>query len=236
MNAPLNALARSEPTGHGRLRAVVPGLWATPPATLSGPVNTCGFLIERDEDNAFVYSSPSIDDYFDHIDELGGVAMVLLNHRDEAGSYVTTLADRYGATVHAHHAEAEACRQRGVTTINRLEGDTELGADLEAWHTPGHTPGVMSYRWHNPTDGLHYLFTGDTFNQATFDSVSAVFTYHPYENNAHDLRHTLVRLRDADSDVLVPGLGWGDIDAYRWSPQQRHSLFDDLIAQLDATG
>ena len=70
MTALLNALARSEPTGHRRLRPVAPDLWATAPETLAGPVNTCGFLIERDEGNAFVYSSSSITDYYDHIDEL----------------------------------------------------------------------------------------------------------------------------------------------------------------------
>lgn len=136
METLLKPLPSTEPTGPGRLRPVAPGLWATHPETLSGPVNTCGYLIERDDGNAFVYSSASIDDYFDHIDELGGVALVLLNHRDEASSAVTTLADQYAATVHTHQSEADACRQRGVITISPLDGDTGLGADLEAWHTP----------------------------------------------------------------------------------------------------
>ena len=235
MDSHLTALPRIEAGGHGRLRPVVPGLWATPPETLGGPVNTCGFLIQRAEGNAFVYSYSSIEAHYDHIDELGGVAMVLLNHRDEAGSHVTALADRYSATVHAHAEEIESCRQRGVGAITPLAGDIELGSDLEAWHTPGHTPGVTSYCWRNPNDGLRYLFTGDSFNQATFDRVTAIFTFHPYEGNAGDLRQTLVRLRDANSDVLVPGLDWGDVDAYRWSTEERHALFDHLITQLDAT-
>lgn len=214
---------------------MAPGLWATPPETLSGSVNTCGFLIQRAEGNAFVYSCSAIEGHYDHIDELGGVAMVLLNHRDEASSHVTTLADRYDATVHAHATEVEPCPLRGVAAIDPLTGDTELGSDLQAWHTPGHTPGVMSYCWHNPDDELHYLFTGDTFNQATFDRVAAIFTFYPYEGNEEDLRRTLMRVREAHSDVLVPGLDWGEVDAYRWSAEGRHHIIDDLLTQLDAT-
>ena len=235
MDPHLAVLPRIEASGQGRLRSVAGGLWATPPETLSGPVNTCGFLIQRAEGNVFVYSYSAIEAYYDHIDELGGVAMVLLNHRDEAGSHVTALADRYNATVHAHATEVEPCLQRGVAAINPLAGDTELGSDLEAWHTPGHTPGVMSYCWHNPNDDLRYLFTGDTFNQTTFDRVTAIFTFYPYEGNTQDLRQTLMRVREGHSDVLVPGLDWGDVDAYRWSAEERHRLFDHLITQLDAT-
>ncbi len=95
-------------------------------------------------------------------------------------------------------------RQRGVAQISPLHGDVQLGDGLEAWHTRGHTPGVMSYCWHNPNDGLRYLFTGDTFNQATFDRVGAIFTCHPYEDNAKDLGQTLLRLRDADAMFSCP--------------------------------
>ena len=37
-----------------------------------------------------------MESYYDHIDEPGEVALVLLNHRDEATRHVTTLANLAG--------------------------------------------------------------------------------------------------------------------------------------------
>jgi glyoxylase-like metal-dependent hydrolase (beta-lactamase superfamily II) len=234
MDAHLPVLPRTEADRYGRLRPVAPGLWATPDEPLGGPANTCGFLLQRDDGNAFVYSCSAIEAHFDHLDELGGVAMVLLNHRDEATRHVTTLADHYGAPVHTHTAEVEPCRKRGVRTVAALDGDTRLGDDLHALHTPGHTPGVLSYAWSNPRDGKRHLFTGDTLTNFTIDRIEAVLGFHPYEGNADDLRRSLLRIRQQETDVLLPGLANGTINAHTWTTAQREHLIDAVLARLDA--
>jgi hypothetical protein len=99
-------------------------------------------LLQCQSGNIFVYSSSKIENYYDHIDELGGVSVVLLNHRDEATPHVTTLSNHYNAPVRAHQADVDACTQRGVESITALtESETHLGDDLVAIHTPGTTPG-----------------------------------------------------------------------------------------------
>jgi glyoxylase-like metal-dependent hydrolase (beta-lactamase superfamily II) len=181
-----------------------------------------------------VYSSSRVESYYDHIDELGGVDIVLLNHRDEATPHVTTLANHYDAPVRTHQTEVDACTERGVESITALtESETQLGADLVALHTPGHTPGVVSYLWSNPADDRRYLFTGDTFTKFTINDTPAVLSFHPYPGNADDLRRSLTILTERPSDVLVPGLANGTIHAYQWNEDERRAILDGARTQLD---
>jgi glyoxylase-like metal-dependent hydrolase (beta-lactamase superfamily II) len=229
----LHQLPRIESFAPGQLRAVAPGLWACPDEPLGGPTNTCGFLLQRQAGNAFVYSSSKIESYYDHIDELGGVAIVLLNHRDEATRHVTTLANHYDAPVRAHQAEVDACTKRGVDSIIAVtEIETHLGADLVALHTPGHTLGVVSYIWSNPADDCRYLFSGDTLTKLTIDHTPAVLSFHPYPGNTDDFRRTLTILAERPSDVLVPGLANGTIHAYQWNDNERRAVLDSALNQL----
>lgn len=232
MDAHLPTLPREEPTSTKRLRLLAPGIWATRDEPLGGPANTCGFLIEREAGNAFIYSCSAIEDYYEHLDELGGVSLILLNHRDEATRHVTTLADHYNAPVHTHKAEVEASKLRGVRNIVPHGPDTDLGGDIQAQHTPGHTPGATSYIYNNPNDGLRYIFPGDTFSNFTIDHFDRVIGFHPYEENVDDMRQTLERLKDIDTDVIVPGLANGTINAYRWTTEQRVQLLDHALKQL----
>ena len=237
MHDRLHPLPRIEPNTPGQLRAVAPGLWACPDEPLfGGAANTCGFLLQRPAGNAFVYSSSRIESYYDHIDELGGVALVLLNHRDEATRHVTTLANHYHAPVRAHQAEVDACTERGVESINALtQTETQLGPDLVAHHTPGHTPGVVSYLWANPADDRRYLFTGDTLTKLTTDHTAMVLSFHAYPGNTDDLRQTLTTLAELPSDVLVPGLANGPIHAYEWDADERRAVLDHARTRLDGT-
>ncbi len=233
MDAHLTPTERTEPAGPGRLRPVAPGLWACPDEPLGGPANTCGFLLQRPDGNVFIYSCSRIADLYDHVDELGGVSRILLNHMDEATPHVTTMAEHYGAPVHCHAAEVGACEAKGVRHIEPITDGHRFGEDLQAIHAPGHTEGTTAYLWHNPHDGLRYLFTGDTFTNFTIDRFPAVLAFHPYDDEVADMRATLARLRATESDVLVPGLANGTINAYRWTTEQRHALLDHAAAQLD---
>ncbi len=234
MDKHLTALPRTEPAADDRLRAVAPGLWACADEPLGGPANTCGFLLQRPAGNVFVYSCSRIDELFDHIDELGGVSRVLLNHMDEATPHVTTLAEHYGIPVNCQRAEVEAVAAKGVERIEPFEGDHVFGEDLRAIHAPGHTEGTTAYLWRNPMDQLEYLFTGDTFTNFTIDRFPAVLGFHPYDGQLDDMQSTLARLRRTHSDVLVPGLANGTIHAYPWTTSERHALVDHANSQLVA--
>ena len=234
MDERLEQLERAEPDAAGKLRSVAPRLWACADETLSGDLSTAGFLLQRPQGNAFVYSCSRVERYYDHIDELGGVELILLNHRDEATPHVEALAERYRAPVRAHRAEADACIQRGVGAIERFTNpETVLGADLAAYHTPGHTPGVVSFVWDNPADQLRYLFAGDTLTNVTIDNAELILRFHAYPGNAADLQRSLRLLAELPTDVLVPGLARGLLQAYRWDHAARLAVLADLALQLD---
>ena len=234
MHDQLTPLPRIEPEGPGRLRPVAPGLWATPDEPLgSGPARTCGFLLQRQAGNVFVYSCSAISDFYTHLDELGGVAMIVLNHRDEATRHVTRLADQYGIPVRAHEKEVDACQRREVREIEPITNDqTRLGPDLLALHAPGHTPGTVAYFWDNAGDSKRYLFTGDTFTNFTLDRFPAVLGFHSYDGNIDDMRTTLDQLDSQPSDVLCPGLMSDTIHAYAWDEAGRHRIIDPARQQL----
>ena len=236
MHDDLTPIERVEPDGPGRLRPVAPGLWATPDEPLgAGPARTCGFLLERDEGNVFVYSCSGISDFYEHLDELGGVSATVLNHRDEATRHVTRLADHYGIPVRTHVEEVAACKRRDVRDIEPItEAETALGSDLLALHAPGHTPGTVAYVWRNPADDKRYLFTGDTFTNFTLDRFPAVLTFHSYDGNVDDMRATLDRLDEQPSDVLCPGLMGGTINAFTWDEGSRHRVLEHARRQLPA--
>lgn len=222
---------------RGRLRPVRPGLWVTADEhPFGGGASTVGFLLQRPDGNAFVYSSADVDEYFDHLDELGRVEVILLNHRDEAGGQVRRLGERFGARVHAHQAEVPACEARGTGPIVPLHADrTKIGSDLTAIHTPGHTPGVVTYIWANQRDSdAIVLFTGDTLSMGSLSRITVPLQFYPYEGNAADLLSTFETLRDEESDLLAPGLSSEAYQVLEWSAADRQELLGPPISELRA--
>ena len=113
---PYNPLKFQAPSNPGQMRLVSPGLWATEDEVLwGGSVYTAGFLLQRSKGNVFIYSSSNSSQYYKHISELGGVKDIFLNHRDEAGPFVTKLAAHFSANIWVHENEKEACKAKGAT-------------------------------------------------------------------------------------------------------------------------
>lgn len=79
------------------------------------------------------------------------------------------------------------------------EGDTiEVGkAKLHVWHTPGHTPGQLSFRMGN------LLFSGDNIYK---DSCVGVIDAH-HGSNLPDFIQSLQRILHDDSEYLLPSHG-----------------------------
>jgi len=79
------------------------------------------------------------------------------------------------------------------------EGDVISVGDqkLEVWHTPGHTPGQLSFKMNN------LLFCGDNIYK---DSCVGVIDAH-HGSNIPDFIHSLKRILEDDAEFLLPSHG-----------------------------
>ncbi len=97
---------------------------------------------------------------FDAMEGLGGVAHQYLSHRDEAGSMLSRIQDRFGARLHAPAAELLEIGQHAQVHVPLASRHVD-GNGIEVIPTPGHSPGSTSYLVPG-ANGQGYLFTGDT--------------------------------------------------------------------------
>jgi glyoxylase-like metal-dependent hydrolase (beta-lactamase superfamily II) len=85
---------------------------------------------------------------------------------------------------------------------------------VEVWHTPGHTPGQLSFRLGN------LLFSGDNIYK---DGCVGVIDAHHGSNIPHYIE-SLTRIRDADVEFLLPSHG----PAFRHDRKLLQSAIDRL--------
>jgi glyoxylase-like metal-dependent hydrolase (beta-lactamase superfamily II)/ferredoxin len=112
------------------------------------------WLATRPTGNVLVDSPRFTEALAGPIGAMGGIAHVLLTHRDDVAD-AARWADRFGARVWIHTDD----RGAAPTATDLLEGgdDTEIGPGLVAIPTPGHTKGSVMYLLDE-----RYLFTGDS--------------------------------------------------------------------------
>ena len=146
---------------HHDMRPVI----AAYPERIESDVYFCGFaaessfgassyLITRPEGNVLVDSPRFASQLVKRIDALGGVSMLFLTHQDDVADHAKWAA-RFAARRILHSRDVTV----GTRDVEqRLEGDdaVQLGPDLLAIPTPGHTAGhtVLLYR-------DRFLFAGD---------------------------------------------------------------------------
>jgi hydroxyacylglutathione hydrolase len=87
---------------------------------------------------------------------------------------------------------------------------------LEVWHTPGHTPGQLSFRLGN------LLLSGDNIYK---DGGVGVIDAH-HGSNIPDFIASLTRIRDCDAEFLLPSHG----PAFRHNPKLIQNTIDRLTA------
>lgn len=186
-----------------RLSQILPNLYATRAEfPLGGNVYQAqAFLIRREphgkNENVWVYASSHVSDYLDHIQELGGVARQLLNHRDEASRFCNVLFLEQNAPVFCHAEEKQAIQQKGCDVGETFSGPvfkfhSSNSDDLVAYHTPGHAKGVTSYLWKNDKEGFSVLFTGDTlYRDEQGQYAHGPLQFHAYAGNREDMIRTL---------------------------------------------
>lgn len=165
------------------------------------------YLVQRATGNLMIDGPRWTRDVYGPLDEMGGIAHVLLSHRDDVAD-AQRYAERYGARVWIHEDDASAAPF--ATDIIRGEDNTDVSADVVAIPVPGHTKGSVLYL----VDG-HLLFSGDSLS------------WHPEHENLMGFRRACWYSWDAQMeslgrfgeselrfDRLFCGHGWNhDLDA-----------------------
>jgi glyoxylase-like metal-dependent hydrolase (beta-lactamase superfamily II)/ferredoxin len=123
------------------------------PYPLGDDVHLCGhnsedsfgansFLVVREGGNLLVDSPRFSRELCGGIEALGGVAHVLLTHRDDVAD-ADRYAERFGARVWIHEDDARAAPY--ATDLLRGHGDTEVADGVVAVPVPGHTRGSVVF-------------------------------------------------------------------------------------------
>lgn len=101
------------------------------------------------------------------IEDRGGVAHVLLSHRDDVAD-AQRYAEHFGARIWIHRADSDAAPF--ATDLIEGDGDRDVAPGVVAVPVPGHTRGSVLYlvddRW---------LFTGDSF--AWSEATQSLFAF-----------------------------------------------------------
>jgi glyoxylase-like metal-dependent hydrolase (beta-lactamase superfamily II) len=147
----------------------------------------------------------------DSVDDIGGIAHVLLTHRDDVAD-ADRWAGRYGARVWIHAADAEAAPF--ATDVVDGSAPVEIADGVKLVPVPGHTRGSVAFvvedRW---------LFTGDTLHWNRTRGQLDVFphqTWYSWDRLA-DSMDVLASLR---VDWVFPGHGaWHHVGAEAYADE-----------------
>lgn len=154
------------------------------PEHLGGGVYFCGYasaasygaasyLITRPGGNVLVDSPRYASILADALAELGGVATMVLTHKDDVADHARFHA-RFGCARVLHRADVTAST-RGCELLLDGDADVELAPDLRVIPVPGHTRGSIALLYKDT------LFTGDhlwaTDDQAALEAGRDVCWY-----------------------------------------------------------
>jgi len=169
------------------------------------------FLVSRPEGNLMIDSPRFTRRLAASVDDLGGVAHVLLTHRDDVADY-ERWAERYHARVWIGADDADAAPL--ATDLTGNDGVTVIAPGVLSIPAPGHTLGHVVY---HIDDRL--LFTGDTLHWNHRRAELDVFpnqTFHSWEV----LADTMDRLAALNVEWIFAGHGmWQYIGTQEWSRQ-----------------
>ncbi len=191
------------------MKQLAPDLWQTSRRMLFDGVYSHAYLLTRPQGNLLIYSiGEDQQEDLDAIEELGGVEMQVLSHRDEIGPALGQIRERFDSRLGYHEADDHAIRDTAAA-------DLFVGADcadpqlegIDVLHTPGHTPGSICLRYESP-HGQSYLFTGDTIVPNSGSWATGV--YAEIEGDAADLVESLTCLRDQAADLVISSAHGGD--------------------------
>ena len=177
------------------------------------------YLVERPDGNLIVDSPRYLRSLAERIDDLGGVAHVLLSHRDDVAD-ADRWAERYGARVWIHAADADAAPYATVI----VDGDdaVTISPGAVTIPVPGHTEGSVVFHVDD-----RWLFTGDTLHwnhrRGELD-VTPEQTFYSWAV----LADSMDRLAQLRVEWVFPGHGkWHSVGAPDYAAQMAR-LGDDM--------
>lgn len=169
------------------------------------------YLATRPAGNLMIDSPRFSRTLAEQVDAIGGVAHILLSHRDDVAD-ADRWAERYGARVWIGAADADAAPY--ATDLIGDDGDTVIAPGVVSIPAPGHTEGHILYHLNN-----RHLFTGDTLHWNRRRRELDVFPQQTFYSWAV-LADTVARMAALPVEWLFPGHGqWHHIGREEWARQ-----------------
>ena len=214
------------------MQQIEPDLWQTSPRAVADGVSTRAYLLTKPSGNLLIYNlGEDQEDELDAIEDLGGVSVQVLSHRDEASPALGKIRSRFASRLAYHEADAVAIRDQGEADLSIAPGcDDPALSEVEILHTPGHTPGSVTLRYESP-HGKTYLFTGDTIVPVSGGWATAVYP-EELESDAGALVESLGRLREQSADLLVSSAFVGETGVVELAADSWGEAIDGRIASL----
>jgi glyoxylase-like metal-dependent hydrolase (beta-lactamase superfamily II) len=218
------------PTGSIGVVGAKPDTHGLFPQPLEDGVFYCGFnseksfganayFVVRPEGNLLVDSPRLTRTLVDAFAAQGGLAHVLLTHRDDVAD-AAQYAKRFAARVWIHEDDRGAAPF--ATDLLRGLGPASVTPSLVAIPVPGHTRGSVVYLLEE-----RFLFTGDSlYRSRRRDRLSAFrdATWYSWEEQAR----SLARLADRSFEWVLPGHGdRGKAAPAEWR-RQLHGLVEEM--------
>jgi glyoxylase-like metal-dependent hydrolase (beta-lactamase superfamily II) len=171
------------------------------------------YLARHDGLNYLVDSPRFVRALAERIDDLGGIAHVLLTHRDDVAD-ADRWADRYGARVWIHRDDASAAPFASDVVTGEEPVCVEPGVDIVP--IPGHTRGSVAFHVDD-----RWLFTGDSLHWNHLRGQLDVFagaTWFSWER----LGESMDRLAALDVEWVFPGHGmWQQVGSAAYATQMQ---------------
>jgi glyoxylase-like metal-dependent hydrolase (beta-lactamase superfamily II)/ferredoxin len=201
---------------------VADGVWRTgsnSPTTAGGNA----YLVPRDVGNLLIDAPRHTARLHGQIAARGGLAHVLLTHRDDVGD-AQRYAEAFRSEVVIHEADREAAPFAGRLLVGREP--VEVAAGVPAIPTPGHTAGHVMFL----IDGEN-LFTGDSLSWDPFRQDLWAEKFVCWDSWPNQLE-SLARLADHRFARVIPSHG---VVSPRLDPDDMADRLRRLVSTLRAS-
>lgn len=197
------------------MKQLQPDLWQSS-CYRSRMLNSYAYLLQRPDGNILFYNSAEESDLL-KIEDLGGVKLQLLTHRDEATPSLRRIKQRFHSQLASSALEAPYLEKHAPVDLILEAGVEQLG-DVQIIETPGHTNGSLCFFYESPF-GKSYLFTGDTL--FLWDGEWSTFVMPKAGGSRASLARSLEKLGKYPADLVMSSgfvgeLGFMEVSAKEW--------------------